>query len=163
MDKYRQGSADEHWLRVAVELARSHMKSGRSGPFGAVITKDHEVVGLGWNMVVMKGDPTAHAEMVAIRRAAKRLGTFRLNGCVLYSSCEPCPMCLSAAFWARIESVVFGATRFDAGKAGFDDLVLHSQFEDRSSPKVPAMRRIPCAGAKALLEEWSRLANKVPY
>ncbi len=139
------------------------MRSGRCGPFGAVVTKDNEVVGRGWNRVVKTGDPTAHAEMVAIRNAATRLRTFRLDGCVLYSSCEPCPMCLSAAFWARMAGIVFGATRLDAKRAGFDDCALYRQFERRPVKKVPPLRRLPSPDATSLLREWEAMANKVPY
>ena len=115
------GTEDERFMRRAVELSREGMEQGAGGPFGAVIAKDGRAVGEGWNHVTSGNDPTAHAEVVAIRAAAAALGTPDLSGCTLYASCEPCPMCLAAALWARIDRVVYGASHADAALSGFDE------------------------------------------
>ncbi len=154
---------DRRWLRAAIAVAREHMKTGRCGPFGAVVTKSDRIVGVGWNRVVAAGDPTAHAEIVALRDAARRLGTFRLAGCVLYSSCEPCPMCLGAAYWARVERVVYGADRFDAAAAGFDDAEIYKEYR-RGSPRIRLpVRQTLHREARAVLQEWTTLACRVMY
>ena len=112
---------DERFLLRAIELAEEHSRDGVRGPFGAVVVRDGEVVGEGWNGVVARHDPTAHGEVAAIRAACSALGTHVLDDCVLYTSCEPCPMCLGAVFWARIPRVVYAASASDAAEGGFDD------------------------------------------
>ncbi|HUL55199.1 MAG TPA: nucleoside deaminase [Opitutaceae bacterium] len=162
-DLRTQEEIDQRWLRAAIRLAREHMKSGRCGPFGAVVTRNNRIVGMGWNRVVATGDPTAHAEIVALRDAAKRLRTFRLTGCVLYSSCEPCPMCLGAAYWARVARVVFGADRFDAQAAGFDDAVMYEEYRRGSAQHRLPVRQVLHGEARAVLKEWQTLAGRVMY
>ncbi len=128
---------DERFLREAIALAREGMDRGDGGPFGCVIVKDGVVVGRGNNRVTSSNDPTAHAEVVAIREACAALGDFQLTGCTLYTSCEPCPMCLGAIYWARPERIVFAASRNDAAAAGFDDSLIYNEL-----PLPTGQRRI---------------------
>ena len=153
----------EEFLRTAIWLAREKMREGAGGPFGAVIVKDGEIIARGWNQVTSINDPTAHAEIVAIRAACHRLGSFRLEGCDLYSSCEPCPMCLSAIYWARLDRIYFGATRHDAADAGFDDDFLYREIS-----LAPELRSLPCQpllreAALAAFAEWKAKTDKLPY
>lgn len=161
--------ADEHvgpdtrFLREAIRLSRVRMRQGRGGPFGAVIVRDGLVVARGWNAVTSSNDPTAHAEVVAIRRACRALDSFSLAGCVLYASCEPCPMCLAAAYWARVDRLVFAATRDDAARAGFDDELIY-----REIPLAPGARTLPTGQllrdeAAAVFDEWLAKEDRVPY
>jgi guanine deaminase len=119
---------EQQWLRQCVELATRNVAEG-GGPFGALVVQDGQIVATGVNQVTPTLDPTAHAEVVAIRRACQALGTFKLDGCVLVSSCEPCPMCLSSALWARVDRIVYAADRHDAAKAGFDDRAFYDLFD----------------------------------
>ncbi|HEY6168831.1 MAG TPA: nucleoside deaminase, partial [Verrucomicrobiae bacterium] len=116
------------FMHEAIRLSREKMLAGNGGPFGAVVVKNSKVIGRGWNRVTSTNDPTAHAEVTAIREACQTLGDFRLAGCELYTSCEPCPMCLAAIYWARIERVYFACARQDAAAAGFDDEFLYAEF-----------------------------------
>lgn len=141
---------DIAFLRQAIRLSREHMVSGEGGPFGSVVVLDGQVVAEGWNQVLSTHDPTAHAEMVAIRQAGRNLERFELSGCVLYASCEPCPMCLAAAYWARVDRLVFAASRQDAAASGFDDEYIYSEI-----PKKHTERGLP---ARQLLQEEARLA-----
>jgi tRNA(Arg) A34 adenosine deaminase TadA len=139
------------------------MRAKDGGPFGAVVARNNEIIASGWNQVTTTNDPTAHAEVMAIRGAAARLGAFVLQGCVLYTSCEPCPMCLGAAYWARVDRIVFAGTRADAAAAGFDDEALY-----RELALAPASRRLPMQQilrdkAVAIFEEWRRMPGKVMY
>ncbi len=156
-------SNDDDFLRQAIELSRIHMLAGHGGPFGAVIVKDGGVISQGWNQVTTLNDPTAHAEVVAIRAAAERLQNFSLAGCVLYTSCEPCPMCLAATYWARVDRVVFAAARADAAAIGFDDDFLYREIplpvERRSLPIRQALQQ----EALAVFEAWAAKPDKVPY
>jgi len=154
---------DLPFLREAIRLSRTRMREGRGGPFGAVVARDGALVARGWNAVTSSLDPTAHAEVVAIRRACRKLGTFQLAGCTLYASCEPCPMCLAAAYWARVDRLVFAATRDDAARAGFDDAFIYDQV-----PLAPEARSLPTdhllrAEAVAVFEEWLAKPDRVPY
>lgn len=155
---------DEQHLREAITLAREGMDRGDGGPFGCVIVKDGQVVGRGNNRVTSTNDPTAHAEVVAIREACKTLGDFQLTGCTLYTSCEPCPMCLGAIYWARPDRVVFAATREDAADAGFDDQLIYDEL-----PLPPERRRIPTEArvlrdeAQAVFKAWKDKEDKVSY
>src|SRR5512136_3507594 len=109
------------FMRAAIRISHQKMRDGAGGPFGAVVVRNETIVGRGWNQVTSANDPTAHAEVVAIRDACRRLKTFRLDDCVLYTSCEPCPMCLAAIYWARIRRLYYGNTREDAARIAFDD------------------------------------------
>lgn len=154
---------DLHHLRRAIALSRDKMLAGAGGPFGAVVARGDEVLAEGWNQVTTHCDPTAHAEIVALRGAAARLQQFSLAGCVLYTSCEPCPMCLAAAYWARIDRIVFAATRADAAAGGFDDAFL---YEELARPL--AQRRLPMGQAlhdeaAAVFADWLAKPDRVPY
>ena len=161
--RQRRAAADRRWLRAAISVAREHMKSGRCGPFGAIVTKNNRMVGVGWNRVVAAGDPTAHAEIVALRGAARTLNSFRLSGCVLYSSCEPCPMCLGAAYWARVERVVYGADRFDAAAAGFDDAEIYQEYQRGTARTRLPVRQMLHREARLVLRDWKGLKCRVMY
>jgi guanine deaminase len=154
-------TSDERWLSRAVELAVAAVPVGE-GPFGAVVVRDGEVVGEGTNRVTVDLDPSAHAEIVAVRAACRVLGTFSLPGAELYSSCEPCPMCLAAALWARVDRVVFAADRHDAATAGFDDLLFHDVLAGRAPAPVPVERR-PVEEMLAPFEAWHAFDGKSPY
>ncbi|MFA7257520.1 MAG: nucleoside deaminase [Kiritimatiellales bacterium] len=119
---------NEAFMREAIALSIQKMEDGEGGPFGAVIVKDGEIIGRGWNRVTSINDPTAHAEIVAIRDACAKLKSFDLAGCEIYASCEPCPMCLAAIYWARLDKLTFAATRTDAADAGFDDEYIYSEI-----------------------------------
>ena len=118
----------EKFMRRAIELSRLKMNEGAGGPFGAVIVKDGEIIAEGWNQVTSKCDPTAHAEMVAIRSASGKLQNFSLSGCILYTSCQPCPMCLAASYWARIDKIYYANTAQDAANIDFDDSYIYTQI-----------------------------------
>ena len=129
------------FLRRAIDLARTSAASLAGGPFGAVIVHDGEIIAEGTNRVTSTNDPTAHAEVVAIREACSRLGSFRLDGCILYASCEPCPMCLGAIYWAHIERIHYAATRDDAAAAGFDDSLIYRELAVEPGERSIAMVR----------------------
>lgn len=158
---------DRRLLRRAVALSRERMLAGEGGPFGAVIaptvaTAD-EIVGEGWNRVTSALDPTAHAEVVAIRTACERLGRFELSGLTIYSSCEPCPMCLTAIYWARLDRLVYANSRLDAAAIGFDDAEFYTQVAlplDRQ--RLPA-ERIDLAEAHEVFELWRGKSDKISY
>jgi len=150
-------------MKEAIKLASQNATDNQGGPFGAIVVKDGEIVGRGVNKVTSSNDPTAHAEVVAIRDAAKNLDTFNLEGCEIYSSCEPCPMCLGAIYWARINMLHYAGTKDDAAKADFDDSVIYKEFclpkEKRFIPSSQLMRD----DAVKIFEEWIKNENKVPY
>ena len=150
-------------MRRAIALSAEMMRAGKGGPFGAVIVKDGSIIAEGHNMVTSANDPTAHAEIVAIRAACRALNSFSLEGCRIYTSCEPCPMCLGAIYWARLDRIFFANTRADAAAIGFDDSHIYDEIplplEHRSVP----MRRLLKRDALAVFREWDRMPNKVPY
>ena len=151
------------FMARAIELSIQGVQSGRGGPFGAVIVKDGEILGEGANQVTSTKDPTAHAEMLAIRMACARLGSFELKNCELYTSCEPCPMCLGAIYWARLARVYFANTAEDAAKFGFDDSLIYSELKqahaNRRIPVIQMMREEALAGFHA----WEAKPNKILY
>ncbi|HEY3400736.1 MAG TPA: nucleoside deaminase [Geothrix sp.] len=153
----------QRFMRRAIELSRLHMEAGEGGPFGAVIVKEGEILGEGWNRVTSSHDPTAHAEVVAIRQACAKLGAFQLRGCEIYTSCEPCPMCLAAIYWARLDRVWFANGREDAAAIQFDDAWLYREvalpLEARSLPATQLLRD----EALAVFQSWDRKADKVVY
>jgi tRNA(Arg) A34 adenosine deaminase TadA len=155
--------SDLIFLRKAIRLAEEHSLATTAGPFGAVVVRLGKVIGAGWNRVVADQDPTAHAEIMAIRDAAKRLGTHVLDDCVIYSSCEPCPMCLAAIYWARIPRVVFACSGEDAKAVGFDDTViakeLNLRWEDRSLQSLQALED----EGRDVLEGWVRKPDRSEY
>lgn len=150
-------------MREAIRLAQEGMRRNAGGPFGAVIVRDGQIVGRGWNRVTSTNDPTAHAEMVAIRDACQRLGSFQLTGCEIFTSCEPCPMCLAAIGWARLDRVTHAATRGDAAAAGFDDDYLYTQMAlspgERDRPTEILLRQ----SGQALFREWLLKEDRTPY
>lgn len=151
------------YMRQAIEMAIENVRSGRGGPFAAVIVKDARLVAVATNEVTATNDPTAHAEIVAIRRACAELGSFQLTGCNLYATCEPCPMCLGAIYWARPARVFFAATRIDAAQAGFDDAFIYEQIvvppSQRDIPFIPLLRE----EALICFEAWRDSPNQTPY
>lgn len=150
------------YLQHAVDLARQNLTSG-GGPFGAIIVKDQHIIASSGNRVTPNLDPTAHAEIMAIRLACQQLQDFQLKDCILYTSCEPCPMCLGAIYWARLQAVYYASTHDSAAAAGFDDSFIYTEI-----PKLPAERHIPMhhltlPSADSPFEAWNRLSNKVCY
>ncbi len=153
----------ETFLRRAIQLAVENVEQGRGGPFGAVVVIDNEIVAEGSNLVTAHADPTAHAEIVAIRNACARLRRHDLRGAVLYSSCEPCPMCLAAIYWARLDAFYYAADRHAAAGAGFDDTFLYQQIPlDDASRALPSRRLLPAEGA-APFRAWLDSESKIPY
>jgi tRNA(Arg) A34 adenosine deaminase TadA len=151
------------FLRRAIYLATENVASGTGGPFAAVIVHDGRIVGEGVNTVTSSHDPTAHGEVNAIRAAAKALDTFALTGCQLYTSCEPCPMCLAAAYWARLDAIYYGASAADAARAGFDDAFLYGEFrKEKAERKLPSTQLLGDE-AWASFAAWIAAANKIEY
>ncbi len=151
------------FMREAIRLSIQMMRRGRGGPFGAVVVRDGTVVGRGCNQVTSANDPTAHAEIVAIRDACRRLKTFQLDDCDLYTSCEPCPMCLSAIYWARLRNVFYGNTRKDAAKIEFDDDFIYRQVGLPIRRRKLRMKQILRKEALAAFAEWERKPDKIQY
>lgn len=154
---------EKEFMEMAINLSRKGMQAGKGGPFGAIVVKDNEVIGKGCNSVLTDNDPTAHAEMVAIRDACKKLDSFQLVGCEIFTSCEPCPMCLGAIYWARPDKVYFANTRADAEQAGFDDSFIYKEIAspppDRKIPMIP----LTDTDALAVFKEWKEKENKTAY
>ncbi len=154
---------DNRFMQMAIDLALKGMRKGEGGPFGAVIVKDGEIIGMGNNRVTGTNDPTAHAEVVAIRDACQFLSDFQLTNCTLYTTCEPCPMCLGAIYWARPDKVYYGCTRHDAAAIEFDDDFIYQEMNvpihNRKIPMEPFMR----TEALQLFGEWSTLSDKTLY
>ncbi len=153
----------QEFMQRAIELSRKNMRDGAGGPFGAVVVKDGKIIGEGWNKVTSANDPTAHAEVTAIRDACSNVKNFSLDGAEIYTSCEPCPMCLSAIYWSRISKIYYGNTRKDAANIQFDDDFLYQEIpKDIKDRKVPM---IQCGHTEALevFKEWQHKVDKVPY
>ena len=151
------------FMQEAIRLSLDKMREGCGGPFGAVVVKDGRIISRGWNRVTTSNDPTAHAEVVAIREACAVLNSFILRGCELYASCEPCPMCLGAIYWSRVDRLFFAASRQDAASAGFDDALIYEEI-----PRPFGERRLPTAqmlrdDALAAFREWKTMSSKVTY
>ena len=154
---------NEDFMREAIRLSIQMMRRGKGGPFGAVVVKGNKIVGRGSNQVTSINDPTAHAEIVAIRDACKRLKTFSLEDCELYTSCEPCPMCLSAIYWARLGAVFYGNTRKDAAKIAFDDDEIYREVALPIRKRKLVMKPLLRAEALVAFKEWANKADKIPY
>jgi tRNA(Arg) A34 adenosine deaminase TadA len=154
---------DRQFMMRAIELARAGMDNNDGGPFGCVVVRNGEIVGEGNNRVTSTNDPTAHAEVLAIRNACKTLGAFQLDGCSIYTSCEPCPMCLGAIYWARPAKVFYACTRDDAADIGFDDDLIYRELEkpneDREMPLVNMMRD----EAIEVFRDWASKQDKIEY
>jgi tRNA(Arg) A34 adenosine deaminase TadA len=151
------------FMREAIELSVRKMRRGGGGPFGAVVVRGDRVVAQGWNRVTSANDPTAHAEIVAIRRACRRLKVFHLTGCDLYTSCEPCPMCLSAIYWTHLRNVYYGATRKDAARIDFDDDFIYREIARPIARRQIKMKPLLRTEALAAFEEWRSKKDKVLY
>jgi len=154
---------DKKFMQRAIDLAKEGMEKNAGGPFGAVVVKNGKIVGEGHNVVTSTNDPTAHAEVTAIRNACKNLGTFQLDDCIIYTSCEPCPMCLGAIYWARPKKIYFGCTRQDAADIGFDDEFLYQELVkdlgDRQIPITKLMRK----EALTAFQAWQDKTDKTDY
>lgn len=156
-------NAEDLFLARTIELAQRAATSGEGGPFGAVIVYAGKIIAEGWNRVVASGDPTAHAEISAIRTACAALGNFHLTGCTLYTSSEPCPMCLSAAYWARIERIVFANSRAEAAAIGFCDDELYSELNRHFSARSIVMEHHPLPGALIPMQCWAKNPERTAY
>jgi guanine deaminase len=151
------------FMREAIRLSLQKMRRNHGGPFGAVVVRRGKIVGRGWNRVVSANDPTAHAEVIAVREACRRLKTFRLDDCELYASCEPCPMCLAAIYWARLGKIYYANTRRDAAAIGFDDdFLYHEVARPVSRRKIP-MQQLLRKSALKVFAEWENKPDKIQY
>ena len=151
------------FMRAAIDLSVRKMRRGAGGPFGAVVIRRGEVIARGWNRVTSSNDPTAHAEIVAIRGACRRLETFHLGDCDLYTSCEPCPMCLSAIYWAHVRRVYYGATRHDAAAIDFDDDLIYREIARPIGRRRIRMKQLLRPEALVAFKEWENKKDKVRY
>ena len=154
---------DEYFMRRAIALAQNGMDSNAGGPFGAVVVKNDEIIGEGNNRVTSTNDPTAHAEVVAIREACRELNTFQLEGCVIYTSCEPCPMCLGAIYWARPAKVFFACTREDAAKVGFDDQFIYEEIEKNFEHRQMKLSNFLRDEGLTVFKNWANKVDKTKY
>jgi guanine deaminase len=155
--------SESKFMKRAAALALEKMRADQGGPFGAVIVRDGEIIAEGWNQVTSSNDPTAHAEIVAIRRACAALGVFNLQDCDIYTSCEPCPMCLGAIYWARLRGLYFANTRADAAKIGFDDELIYREIATgRDARSIPS-RQLESAEARQAFREWIESPDKIRY
>lgn len=153
----------EAFMRRAIALSREKMREDEGGPFAAVIVRDGTIIAEGWNQVTGHNDPTAHAEIVAIREACRTLGCFSLEGCAIYTSCEPCPMCLSAIHWAHIDHVYYANTAGDAASIGFDDARLYAELALPAGARTLSMTRLLAGEALEVFSEWASDPDRVPY
>ncbi|TAK96779.1 MAG: nucleoside deaminase [Verrucomicrobia bacterium] len=153
----------DKFMREAIRISMAKMRANCGGPFGAVVVRKGKIVGRGWNQVTSTNDPTAHAEVTAIRDACRRLNTFQLDDCELYTSCEPCPMCLSAIYWARFKKVYYGNTRKDAARIEFDDDFLYREVALPISKRKIPMKRLLRDEALTAFKAWADKADKIRY
>jgi guanine deaminase len=151
------------FLERAIDLSREGMKSGKGGPFGCVITKGDEIIAEGSNQVTSSNDPTAHAEVVAIREACNKLGTYQLTGCEIYTSCEPCPMCLGAIYWARPNRVIYANSREEAAAIEFDDDFIYQEINASMADRKIPFLHVPHPLAKKVFDDWANWEGKVKY
>ena len=157
------GAYREEFMKMAIRLAEKNVGEGMGGPFGAVVVKDDEVIASAMNEVIASDDPTAHAEVIAIRRACALLGSYQLEGCDIYSSCEPCPMCLGAIYWARPEKVFYAATRHDAAASGFDDEHIYHEIDlPPTEREIPFINEMRDEALKAF-RKWDDSGLKIRY
>jgi tRNA(Arg) A34 adenosine deaminase TadA len=147
----------------AIELAIENVQAGRGGPFGAVVARDGDIIATGTNLVTSTNDPTAHAEIVAIREACRALRGFQLTGCEIFASCEPCPMCLGAVYWSRLDRVYIAASRAHAAEAGFDDDFIYAQLLSPPADRLMPMIEIAHPRALAPFDEWRLKENRISY
>ncbi len=154
---------EEKFMEQAIDLAQQGMIAGKGGPFGCVIVKGEEVVGKGCNLVISTVDPTAHAEIVAIRDACKHLANFQLDDCEVYTSCEPCPMCLGALYWARVKKVVYANTRHDAAAIEFDDDFIYQEINTSFMQRQIPFIHMPHPKAIEVFKQWKEMEGKLKY
>lgn len=157
------GEREKRFMQMAVKLSEKGMSNGDGGPFGTIVVRGEEVVGEGWNQVLRHNDPTAHAEVVAIRAACKKLGTFQLHDCEIYTSCEPCPMCLGAIYWARPQRVYFANTKEDAAAIDFDDSFIYREIEVPHAEKKIPLIGMPTEEALRVFRAWKEKGDKTLY
>ena len=150
-------------MRRAIELSFKNIQSNHGGPFGAVVVKDGKIIGEGTNRVLVTNDPSAHAEVVAIREACRKLNTFQLGGCEIYSSCEPCPMCMGLIYWARPDKLYYANTAEDAAKIGFDDALIYRELAKPLVQRSITMQQLMHDEALAAFVEWEQKPNKTLY
>lgn len=150
-------------MQYAVALSRRGMELGDGGPFGSIVVKGEEIIGEGWNQVLCENDPTAHAEVMAIRDACKKLGTFQLTDCEIYTSCEPCPMCLGAIYWARPSKVYYANTKEDAAAINFDDSFIYREIEVPHEEKKIPLIELRDEDALKVFQQWKAMNNKTLY
>ncbi|MFP4128122.1 MAG: nucleoside deaminase [Desulfonatronovibrio sp.] len=155
--------AAQLFMEKAIALSEKNLEMLHGGPFGAVVVKDNQVIGQGYNQVILTNDPTAHAEIVAIRQACAQLGSYSLQGCSVYSSCEPCPMCLGAIYWARPANLYYACTRHDAGLIGFDDYLFYQEMEKPGDQRIIKTSQIMRDQAYEIFKRWQKLAWKPAY
>ncbi|SIS68646.1 nucleoside deaminase [Belliella pelovolcani] len=151
------------FMKMAIELSQSGMDSGKGGPFGCIVVKEDKVIGMGSNTVSSTNDPTAHAEVVAIRDACRNLNHFQLDGCEIYTSCEPCPMCLGAIYWARPARVFYANTKKDAANAGFDDQFIYEELDLPLDKRKIPFNQLLNNEAKVVFDNWIKKENKTLY
>ena len=156
-------ATENQLMEQAIEMAVDNVRAGRGGPFAALVVRDGKVIARGTNQVTSTNDPTAHAEIRAIRTACSRLDTFELDDCVLYSTCEPCPMCLGAIYWARLESVVYASTHQEASAAGFDDTFIYEELSRPVEQRELPMRRLMSREAQRVFDAWRKYEDRVEY
>lgn len=154
---------DVAFMDLAIQLATENVLSGAGGPFGAVVVRKGEVIATGANSVTTTNDPTAHAEVVAIRNACRELGVFQLTDCEIYTSCEPCPMCMGAIYWARPKAVYYANTKTDAAEAGFDDAFIYRELAVEPESRSLSMVHLPRVNAKESFERWIESTQKKEY
>jgi len=154
---------EQEFMRRALELAVENVHTGKGGPFAALVVKDDRIVGEGTNIVTSSNDPTAHAEIVAIRDACTKLGTYQLDHCEIFATCEPCPMCLGAIYWARPMRVFYAATREDAARAGFDDVYIYDEIARPVAERRIPMLRLRCEAEELPFAAWRNFAGRIEY
>lgn len=153
----------KQFMRRAIELAREGMDAGAGGPFGSVVVHNGEIIAEGYNRVTSDNDPTAHAEVTAIREACQKLGTFQLNGCEIYTSCEPCPMCLGAIYWARPKVVYYACTREDAAAIDFDDQLIYDEIDAGIDNRQIPFKQMQRSEALSVFNAWQDKTDKIEY
>lgn len=153
----------EKFMQLAINLSEKNVAEGLGGPFGAVVVKDGKIIAKSGNKVTTTNDPTAHAEVSAIRLACKKLKTFDLSGCVIYTSCEPCPMCLSAIYWARIETIYYANTKVDAANIGFDDKFIYDEIEKPMAKRTLPIHQMMRTEAQQAFRLWEQSPMKIDY
>jgi tRNA(Arg) A34 adenosine deaminase TadA len=154
---------EKKYIEIAIELATNNVTSGKGGPFGAVIVKNDEIIATAVNTVTSSNDPTAHAEVNAIREACKKLDSFQLDDCEIFSSCEPCPMCLGAIYWSRAKKLYFAASKDDAKEAGFDDSFIYNEMELPFNKRKLSTERLQTVDYKKPFKLWNATNNRIEY